>query len=149
MKRERGERKSPLKIFISHTMKDKELFKLVALRLKEIEGVDVFSYEDIELGSDFASTLVRKISESDIFMPIVSSSSSDSSSMMSEIGAAWAQGKKIIPVVTDESFLKKIPIKIESQAIRIQNIRRSRGIRGLEKLLGERFKSGKKTGTTA
>lgn len=149
MKRERGERKSPLKIFISHTMKDKELFKLVAARLKEIEGVDVFSDEDIKLGSNFASTLVRKISESDIFMPIVSSSSSDSSSMMSEIGAAWAQGIKIIPVVTDESFLKKIPVKIESRAIRIQNIRRSRGIRGLEKSLGERFKGSKKTGTAA
>jgi hypothetical protein len=150
MKRERSEaRKSPLNIFISYAIKDKARFKLVASRLKEIEGVNVFSDEDVERGANIASFLVKKISGSDIFMPIVSSYSSDSSSMMTELGVAWGQGMRIIPVVTTESLLKKIPVKMEGRPIFIRNIRRSRRLRSLEKLLGERFKSGKKTGTAA
>jgi hypothetical protein len=113
----------PTRIFMSYSMNDAQYARKLREALEGIPGIRISSTEDMSPGEDFVTKIRDEISACDMFFVIITHESARRPWMLIELGAAWAIGKIIIPVVTDRSLLKTLPISLKDrQAILLADL---------------------------
>ena len=87
------------KIFISSSAKDTDLANDLARRLRQV-GADVFHTEtSIHAGEGFVTKVSDGLRDSDEVVVLLSGSSIDSPSVMTEMGAAFGLHKRVTPII--------------------------------------------------
>jgi nucleoside 2-deoxyribosyltransferase len=86
------------KVFISSTSKDMELAQDLARRLETV-GAKVFPVEKSATSGEHIETSInRGLRDADEVIVILTNNSMHSPGLMSELGAAYSLGKRVIPV---------------------------------------------------
>lgn len=110
-----------MKIFISHSSKDKELVLMFVDLL--VQGFHI-DYDDIfctsmdnalRVGEDFIKSIKENLLDSEIVLFLVTQNYIDSKFCIMEMGAAWAFKDNIFPIIVpplDYSILNDTPLKI-------------------------------------
>lgn len=120
-RREKG--KPASRIFLSYVRADKAHANKLRSLLSQRPNVRVFTTETLSAGEDWESKLKDELSQSDIFMVLLSSNSVNSKWVLHELGAAWALDKPIIPVVINPGVFSKIPVMLrELQSVEIKDL---------------------------
>ena len=87
------------RIFISHTSGGREYARGIKKSLQDF-GDDTFLDEtDLALGGSFAETIRTTLRSVDYLVALLTERAADSPRMMLEIGAAWALGKRVVPIL--------------------------------------------------
>ncbi len=90
------------KLFISYSDKDTTYANLLARALKK-KGIGVFTSQDSLLpGTDWDNILRKELQESSAVVALISDNWAQSNWAATEYGAAYALGKKIIPVIIED-----------------------------------------------
>jgi len=105
--------KQALRIFLSYAAADREYARKLRSLLSRRSNLQIFTPEALSAGEDWVSKLKDEISQCDIFVVLLSSSSVNSEWVLSELGAAWALGKLIVPVITHPEVFSKIPVVLK------------------------------------
>jgi hypothetical protein len=114
--REKG--KQDLRIFLSYATADKEYAHRLRGLLSKRPNLRVFTTETLSAGEDWESKLKDELSQSDVFVVLLSLNSVDSKWVLHELGAAWALDKPIISVVTHPEVFFRIPMDLrEAQSV--------------------------------
>ncbi|MCI8750229.1 MAG: toll/interleukin-1 receptor domain-containing protein [Lachnospiraceae bacterium] len=110
-----------MKIFISHSSKDKELVLMFVDLL--VQGFHI-DYDDIfctsmdkalRVGEDFIKSIKENLLDSEIVLFLITQNYIDSKFCIMEMGAAWAFKDNIFPIIVpplDYSILNDTPLKI-------------------------------------
>lgn len=80
-------------IFISHSSKDKELAQAFAGFLESVAYVEVFCSSikgNIAIGDDFVETIMNKLKQSSVFIPLISKNYHKSEYCLMELGIAYS-----------------------------------------------------------
>lgn len=94
--------KPNIKIFLSHSDKDKNIASELKSKLSK-HGLSVFlAHEDIDMGSDWVSRLYEEIQSSKIFIMLLTKNYHSSSYTDQETGIA-INCKTILPICTDDT----------------------------------------------
>ncbi len=120
IQKEKENTKKNSRIFLSYTRADKEYADKLHRILSRRFNFRVFTTEALSAGENWKSKLKTEISSCDIFVVLLSSNSVHSGWVLSELGAAWAINKVIIPVIinSESEVISKIPIDLrELQAV--------------------------------
>ena len=96
-RKEKG--KSASRIFLSYVRADRTYALKLRSLLSQRPNLSIFTTETLSAGEDWESKLKDELSQSDIFIVLLSSNSVDSKWVLHELGAAWALNKPIIPVI--------------------------------------------------
>jgi hypothetical protein len=105
---------SKLSVFVSYSVKDKELAGHIKKCLEEYFGLQIFlAHNDISPATEWEPEIVEKLRTTDLFVILLSKNSLNSVFVNQEIGMALAWKKKIIPVSLDNTtnpfgFINKI-----------------------------------------
>lgn len=87
------------KVFISSTVKDIDLARDLAQRIKGV-GVKVYSVEkNAVAGESIVKKINRDLRDADEVIILLTDSSINNPGLISEIGAAFGLGKQVTPVV--------------------------------------------------
>lgn len=87
------------KVFLSYANNDSTYANLLARSVRR-KGVDTFALQETVVpDNDWDELLRRELEESPAFIPLISGNWNRSNMAALEYGAAFAMGKKIIPVV--------------------------------------------------
>lgn len=89
-------------IFISYSSKDTDTIKPICEIFSDNKFDYWVAYKNCNFGDHYAATIIKMISEADIFLVFVSQNSNLSTHVINEISAAVGRGKKIVPVILDE-----------------------------------------------
>ena len=113
--------KAQVRIFLSYATADKEYAHRLRSLLSKRPNLRVFTTETLSAGEDWESKLKDELSQSDVFIVVLSSNSVDSKWVLLELGAAWALDKPIISVVTHPEVFSKIPVDLrEVQSVEVE-----------------------------
>jgi hypothetical protein len=113
--------KQALRIFLSYATADREYARRLRSLLSKWPNLRVFTTETLSAGEDWESKLRDELSQSDIFVVLLSLNSVDSKWVLHELGAAWALDKPIISVVTHPEVLSRIPMDLrEIQSVAVE-----------------------------
>jgi len=89
-----------MKIFISHSSKDKWAARTISQKLNSINGVTTFLDEkDIKTGESINSSIQQNLKDCDDFLVLLSPASTKSEWVLIELGGAIALEKNIIPIL--------------------------------------------------
>jgi len=110
IQKEKGKR--ALHVFLSYAAADREYARKLFNLLSQRSNLHIFTLEGLSAGEAWESKLKDELSQCDIFIVLLSSNSVNSKWVLSELGAAWALNKLIIPVVTNTEVLSKIPMDL-------------------------------------
>ena len=90
-----------IKIFLSHSDKDKKIASELKSKLSKY-GLSIFlAHDDIDGGSDWVSKLYEEIENSKIFIMLLSKNYHSSNYTEQEAGIALNRGKTILPISID------------------------------------------------
>lgn len=103
----------PIKVFVSHSAVDTVFARKLRNLLFQRANARVFTTEELSAGEKWESKLRNELAAADVVVVLLTPNSVDSSWVLHEIGAAWALGKPIIPVVTRRDVLNKMPVPLE------------------------------------
>ena len=95
-----------MKIFISHSSKDKDTFNCLVDYLRK-DGHEVFDpYEDIMAGDPWTEVLTEKLNQADLLVAIITEEFLNSSWCQAELSAAVFRDRKIrlLPVLVNHAF---------------------------------------------
>ncbi|MCK4732005.1 MAG: toll/interleukin-1 receptor domain-containing protein [Methanophagales archaeon] len=109
---EKGDR-GTLHVFLSYAVADKEYAHKLHKLLSQQPNLHIFTTEALSAGEDWTSKLKDELSKCDVFVVLLSPNAIESSWVLSELGAAWALDKLIIPVVTELKVSSKIPVQLK------------------------------------
>lgn len=98
----------PYDIFISYSPKDRSWVSEFVATLKK-EGLHPWSDAEIALGDDWAEAIQKALRESGTLVMVLSPDFTESRWTFFELGAAIADNKKIIPVLTKDFSWVQIP----------------------------------------
>lgn len=100
-------------IFISHSAEDKDIAREFSRHLEEA-GVNTWlDEEQLVPGDSIAGEISRAIDAADAVLFLLSDASTQNRWLLSEIAAALAHGKKVIPVVLDPKA--KVPLLLRDR----------------------------------
>jgi len=105
--------KQALRVFLSYTSSDKGNAQKLRNILSGQHDLRIFTSEMLSAGENWQSKLRDEISQCDVFIALLSPKSVESGWVLSELGAAWALEKKIVPVFTQPDVLSDIPVKLK------------------------------------
>ncbi|MDQ3813569.1 MAG: toll/interleukin-1 receptor domain-containing protein [Armatimonadota bacterium] len=106
------------RIFMSFATADRAKAAQVRHFLSDNFGARVFTQDDLSAGEDWVTKLKEEISQCDAFVVLLSPSALASSTVLHELGAAWALGKPIITVETQPGVMSRLPLELRDvQAI--------------------------------
>lgn len=88
-----------MKIFISHSSRDKWIARQLSALLKEAGHTSFLDEKDIKTGDSIDASIQKHLKESDQLLLLLSPSSIDSHWVFIELGGAKALGKKVIPIL--------------------------------------------------
>lgn len=110
-----------MKIFISHSSKDKELvlmFVDLLVRGFHIDNDEIFCTSmdnTLRVGEDFIKSIKENLHDSEIVLFLITQNYIDSKFCVMEMGAAWAFKDNIFPIIVpplDYNVLNDTPLKI-------------------------------------
>ncbi|NBC15996.1 MAG: TIR domain-containing protein [Bacteroidetes bacterium] len=93
--------KTVRQVFLSHASADRKTARHIAGALSQHARVRIFSTDMLSAGGDWQSKLKDELSDSDLFILLVSEAAVGSNLILQEYGAAWAMSKPIILVFVD------------------------------------------------
>lgn len=96
-------------IFLSYSSKDKPWVSEFVATLKEAGVKAWFDVSDIAPGERWQEKIQKALRDSEILVVILSQNSIDSPWTFFELGAALADHKRIIPIVTEDFNFSKLP----------------------------------------
>ena len=100
---------SPIKVFFSSSHQDSEVVARLRLALGNI-GIEEWTDDDMVTGSDWGEHLRTAMDSADAVVFLATPAALSSAYVMSEVGAAIAAGKAIVPVVmTDRGLPVGLP----------------------------------------
>lgn len=106
-------------VFLSYVSKDREWAREFADALRSHDVSVWFDSDELAIGDVIATQIQNAIRESDTLVVLLSQHSASSRWMFAEIGAAIATGKRIVPVLIDDSdALSSSGIVARYQALR-------------------------------
>ena len=76
------------------------------------------TWDDTELsaGEDWLRKLEVELKKSDLFVLLLTPHALSSSWVLHELGAAWANNKRILVILTERGLVEKIPVDLKSAA---------------------------------
>jgi len=93
----------PISVFLSHADEDKKTARMIANEMMKY-GIDVFvAHDDIEIGADWKSILMEKISQCDVFVVLLTKNFHQARYTDHEVGMAVYLKKRIMPITFDKS----------------------------------------------
>lgn len=101
--------KRTLRVFLSYAVVDREYARKLRSLLSRYLNLHIFTPDMLSAGEDWLSRLKDEVSQCDIFLVLLSPDSVNSEWILSEIGAAWALNKLIVPIVTQTGLSSEIP----------------------------------------
>jgi len=111
------------RIFLSYVGADRAYARKLRSLLSQRPNLRIFTTETLSAGEDWESKLKDELSQSDIFIVLLSSNSIDSKWVLHELGAAWALNKPIIPVAIHPEVFSRIPVALrELQLVEIKDL---------------------------
>jgi nucleoside 2-deoxyribosyltransferase len=116
-------RQHPLRVFISHSDVDMVAARKLRNLLVHRANAYVFTTEDLSAGEKWENKLRDQLSAADVVVALLTPTSVHSNWVLHEIGAAWALGKPIVPVITRRDVLNNMPVSlINAQAIHLTDV---------------------------
>lgn len=106
--------KKAIRVFLSYALKDEKEANKIQRFLSKYHNIRIFSPKMLNAGELWRDKLRDEISQCDLFIVLLSPDSIDSNWVLTELGAAWALDKTIIPVYTKPEMLSKIPVELKS-----------------------------------
>lgn len=102
--------KQVLRVFLTYAKTDGEYARRLRNLLSRHLNLHIFTPDMLSAGEDWLSKIKNEVSQCDVFIVLLSPDSINSEWVLSEVGAAWALNKLIIPVVTQPELFSEIPI---------------------------------------
>ena len=94
----------PLRVFLSHSSKDKVIVRRVYQRLRAQVTIDAYMDErELRVGDQLDPALEKAVAESDFFLPILSVNSSASIWVRKELEFAGRHSVPILPLRVDDA----------------------------------------------
>ncbi len=95
-----------MKVFISYSTTDKKIAKNVKDVLNEYRIEGFLAHEDIDVSQEWKNRIIQELSESNVFVPLLSEAYKKSDWAPQEIGMAFARGNDIvfIPLLLDTTI---------------------------------------------
>ena len=91
-----------MKVFVSHSHKDKELAGSIKEELERAFEFDVFvAHDDINPSEEWRRAILEELKECDVFLALLSRDFEDSNWTDQESGAAVAWDKTVVPISID------------------------------------------------
>jgi hypothetical protein len=87
-----------VRAFVSYAHRDRQVAEGIVDALRRV-GVEASVDETVPVGGSWDETLVAAIREADAFVPLISSAAVENAWVMSELGAAIAGRKTVVPVL--------------------------------------------------
>src|ERR1700733_10721863 len=109
----RQPKSQPVKVYIIHSDVDLDFARQVKTLLFYRLNAQVGTTENVQASEKWERKLRHELSSADVVLALLTPHSVDFSRVLHEIGAAWALGKLIIPVVTRRDVLNKLPASLE------------------------------------
>lgn len=110
-----------MEIFISHSSKDKKIADILSKFLESVDyNIHAFYTSrtgSIKSGSDYVKEIIKKLSECDIFIPLITSNYYESRFCMTELGFALANSYLSKKLGTDYIFPLAVPPIKNSKAL--------------------------------
>jgi nucleoside 2-deoxyribosyltransferase len=100
---------------LSYAASDRGYARQLELALSGRANLRVFTTDALSAGEDWESKLRDEIAQTDIFMVLLSPASVGSNWVLHELGAAWALGKPIIPVLTQPEAFIRVPVELQDR----------------------------------
>ncbi len=88
-----------MKVFISHSSKDKWAARRISQDIESLGGVTFLDEKDIRTGESLDSSIKAHLTDSEHFLILLSPASVTSEWVLIELGGAMALGKHIIPIL--------------------------------------------------
>lgn len=121
--RQIGPQQTGPKVFISHAVVDRILARKIRNLLWSSLDANISISDDLSAGDDWESQLRRELSDSEYIVALLTPQSVRSPVVLHDLGAAWAMGKPIIPIITRRDVLNTVPLSVdESQMIELTDI---------------------------
>lgn len=115
-----------LRVFISHSDVDMVSARKLRNLLVQRANASVFTTEDLSAGEKWENKLRDQLSAADVVVALLTPTSVHSNWVLHEIGAAWALGKPIVPVITRRDVLNNMPVSLaHAQPIRMTDVENS------------------------
>jgi hypothetical protein len=98
-------------VFISHSYPDPDVAWIQDFaRQLEDEGLDVW-LDGLEIGpgEEIADTVLKALRSSDIIVALLSPATVSRPNVLLELGAAFGSGKRVVPLVRQQSDIEKLP----------------------------------------
>lgn len=112
------------KIFLSYSKTDAIYARDIRNILLQKSNINIFSNEMLSAGEDWETKLKDELKRCDFFVVILSPKSINSNWILHELGAAWALGKQIIPIVTHRELMKQMPLLLrDMNALTINDLK--------------------------
>lgn len=102
-----------LRVFLSYAVADREYARKLRSLLSRYLNLHIFTPDMLSAGEDWLSRLKDEVHKCDIFLVLLSPDSVNSEWILSEIGAAWALNKLIVPIVTQTGLSTEIPTVLQ------------------------------------
>lgn len=100
------------KVFLSYSRADRSLADQLIREFHKMP-VEVWSDEDqLRVGENWSDVLRSRIRDSQFFVLLLTPRALESSWVQQELGAAWALGKRIVAVATDERLVDRLPVDV-------------------------------------
>jgi TIR domain len=116
--------KDNIRVFVSYAMEDRVVAEELMNQLGRLPKFQVYTTNRISAGEKWQSEIKKELSRSDYFLVLLSPTSVQSKWVQLELGAAWGLNKSIIPVVTSQDVVKRIPLELGNlQVIQMSDLR--------------------------
>jgi len=103
-----------LKVFLSYAVADKDYGDKLHNLLTHYLNARVFTQDSLSAGDDWRGLLKDQLTDSNIFIVLVSPNSIESSWVWQELGAAWALKKPVVSVFTESQLCSRLPVELSN-----------------------------------
>lgn len=110
------------KVFVIYARQDRALADEL-FRILRLIPVEVWSDDQLRAGDHWQEELRSRLRDTESFVLLLTPQALGSSSVLHELGAAWALGKPIILVVTDRRLVGRLPVDLgKAQTISVDEM---------------------------
>src|SRR5258708_25936789 len=103
------------RVFLSHDSADAEDARRIRNLLADRLRIRLFLEEDVNFGENWESKLRKALRDADVLVALLTPHAIDSTWVLQDVGAAWALGKPIIPVVRPRYVLNQFSFALRPE----------------------------------
>jgi hypothetical protein len=100
-------------VFLSYARPDREIAKKLTEDLL-VQGVDVWSDMDLNVGSDWVNEISRKLDEATAVLVLITPQSLQSQHVFEELTTALRQSRRVLPVLAGGVSFEELPRELSS-----------------------------------